>query len=277
MRTKLRQLGTAAGFLLLLAYGLRDIVAEDNSDPGPNPPILLANQASKRNIGSASICRGKVLIAEIFVDDLDSGWSSDEIQEVGRRMDAAAQFVIMQGKGFNEEISVARIEPARIRWEQAVPLDSTAHPGWTEKLIRRASGLSAVAWTQQLKEEKKVDSVLICLHVDKAALSYNLAYYTSIAEEFMAERMICFTRYPDGRATADATYAHEILHLFGAGDLYFPYDATADRMREAQVQFPNDVMLRVDYDLSQLNVGEFTAYRVGWLNSLAEKLRRFED
>ena len=115
------------------------------------------------------------------------------------------------------------------------------------------------------------------MHVDKAALSYNLAYYAHIAPEYAAERMICYSRYPDGRPTADATYAHEVLHLFGAGDLYFPYDTDSGRKREAQAQFPNDVMLRVDYDLKGLDIGEFTAYRIGWRDQLEGSLRHFED
>ena len=89
--------------------------------------------------------------------------------------------------------------------------------------------------------------------------------------------MICFSRYPDGRLTAAATYAHEILHVFGAGDLYFPYDGDGKRKAEARRLFPNDVMFRVDYKLDRLNVGPFTAYRIGWTQSLDPKLRVFED
>ena len=96
-------------------------------------------------------------------------------------------------------------------------------------------------------------------------------------DTYLAERMICFTRYPDGRTTAAATYAHEILHLFGAGDLYFPYDRVARRKEMARRAFPDDVMRRVDYDIATLSVGPFTAFRVGWLDELKPEYRVFED
>ena len=41
--------------------------------------------------------------------------------------------------------------------------------------------------------------------------------------------------------------------------------------------FPNDVMYRVDYDISRLSVGAYTAFRVGWLDNLPEAYRSFED
>ena len=88
--------------------------------------------------------------------------------------------------------------------------------------------------------------------------------------------MVCFATYPDRRLTSAATYAHEILHLFGAGDLYFPYDDTLIRKDRAPRAFPNDVMYRVDYDLHQLDVGVFTAYRVGWRSILEPKFDSLE-
>jgi hypothetical protein len=118
---------------------------------------------------------------------------------------------------------------------------------------------------------------LLCLHVHKPGLSYNLAHYDGVEDTYLAERMICFTRYPDGRPTAAATYAHEILHLFGAGDLYFPYDRASHRKEMARRYFPDDVMRRVDYDMSRLTVGPFTAFRVGWLYKLKPEYRVLED
>ena len=117
----------------------------------------------------------------------------------------------------------------------------------------------------------------MCFHVNKAALSYNLAHYDHVDDTYVAERMICFTHYPDGRPTAAATYAHEILHLFGAGDLYFPYDRDERRKELARRWFRDDVMLRVDYDMSRLTIGHFTAFRVGWLDKLKPEYEVFED
>jgi hypothetical protein len=74
-----------------------------------------------------------------------------------------------------------------------------------------------------------------------------------------------------------ASYAHEILHGFGAGELYFPYDKSDSRRRLAGKIFPWDVMYRVEYKLRGLEIGAYTAYRLGWLDTLEDEHRVFED
>ena len=72
-----------------------------------------------------------------------------------------------------------------------------------------------------------------------------------------------------------ATIAHEMLHPFGADDLYFPYDTDTARAELAKEYFPDDIMLRVDPLLSTLTIGAYTAYKVGWTDSLDPKYEVF--
>jgi hypothetical protein len=119
--------------------------------------------------------------------------------------------------------------------------------------------------------------VLLLIHVNKKATSYALSYYDNIDPTYTAERVVCFNHYADGRPSAAATYAHEILHGFGAGELYFPFDESDRRKKLGRQMFPDDVMQRVDYDISKVTVGAYTAYRVGWLETLADECKVFED
>ena len=137
--------------------------------------------------------------------------------------------------------------------------------------------MSGPALVDHLRRQYGAAQVAFCLHINRAGISYNLAFYDRVRREYAAERMVCFAEYPDGRPTATATYAHELLHLFGAGDLYFPYDQTEERKELAQRYFPSDIMLRVDYDIQQLMVGPFTAFRIGWRDTLDPMWHRLED
>lgn len=264
----------------IILFGLSVAWAEDGVRRSAQPLVvkpLQTNQASKRNHGSAGSLRGTVVIADIFLEDDGSQWSTVERREISRRMDVATAFLTNQAKVHGQSVTFTRSAPLLLSWHEPLPIDSTVHPAWTTRVIEGATGHAPGEHLAHLRKAHEADSALFALHVDKSALSYNLASYLNIAEEFSAERMICFSRYPDGRETADATYAHEILHLFGAGDLYFPYDPDGNRKRAAESKFPRDVMLRVDYDISRLNAGEFTAFRVGWRDSLEPSLRAFED
>lgn len=238
---------------------------------------MKSNQASKRDIGSANILSGRVAICHIFCFDKESYWRPGERNRVLALMQQAFTFITKHSQAHQKRVQFVERVIGPVSVERTISTDSMADPIWTEDVIQLASHSTGQDLVTRLERETQADSVIICLHVNKSALSYNLAYYDNVAKKFDAERMVCFARYPDDRETAAATHAHEILHLFGAGDLYFPYDITSDRKLQAAALFPNDVMYRVDYNIGRLNVGPFTAFRVGWTNQLDAQLRIFED
>jgi hypothetical protein len=240
-----------------------------------------ANQATKRGAGSACMLRGHVVLFELFVQDPVSEWPKDQRQEVNQRVEAAITFLQQQAKRHDRAFTIQRVSGPDARLREVIPTDPHANPDWSEKAIEAATGLNGQAVVRNLVQERltrrRTTEVAICLHVNRAGISYNLAYYDRVDPIYSAERMICFRTYPDGRATAAASYAHELLHLFGAGDLYFPYDDSNDRLQEAKESFPSDIMFRVDYDIDRLNVGPFTAFRIGWSDSLDPRWKHLED
>lgn len=257
----------------LVALGTRGLTtAEDFSSLG-----LKSNQSSKRNAGSAAVLSGTALMYQVFVADETSSWSEDEKARVRNNVKESQQFIIGESKRYDITLAFRDENVEDVLYPGVVPTDTFVDPRWTEEVLRKVNGQSGNELVAALRDMYQVDSVLICLHVNKPGLSYNLAHYDGVEATYAAERMICFTRYPDGRPTAAATYAHEILHVFGAGDLYFPYDKTNRRKEKARRMWPNDVMRRVDYDIRRLNIGAFTAFRVGWSDQLKPDYRGFED
>ena len=238
---------------------------------------MLSNQASKRDVGSARQFKGKVAIYHLFANDSQTSWSKDEKQEILSRLSQAYGFLNHQSELHGEKVNfIEQIGPT-VKLKRRLPTGTFVDPSWTEHVIRKGSTVASEELVTRLKQTHKADSAIICIHINKPALSYNLAFYENVAEEFAAERMVCFSTYPDSRPTSAATYAHEILHLFGAGDLYFPYDKDDYRKQVAKRYFPNDVMFRVDYNLYRLNIGPFTAYRIGWRDEIDGAHKMFED
>jgi len=236
-----------------------------------------SNQVSKRDTGSAKVLEGVVLVYSIFLFDDQSVWTESDKSEATDKLRRSFDFITLQSRKHGKDVTFVEDYSKDLRASFRIPTDAHVDPKWTEHAIVSATHECGEKLVHRLRSETKPDSVIICLHVNKPALSYNLAYYERVARRYSAERMVCFSHYPDGRKTSAATYAHEILHLFGAGDLYFPYDADSIRKERASRLFPNDVMYRVDYDLTQLDVGLFTAYRVGWIGRLDPTLESFQD
>lgn len=236
-----------------------------------------SNQATKRSVGSAKHLEGVVHVYHSFLSDETSSWTDFERNRVRAKLREAYDFITLQSRLHDKQVTFVDEFGPNARLDIQIPRDAHADPKWTEYAILSSSNKTGNRLVEHIKGQSKPDSVIVCLHVHKPALSYNLAYYKPVSERYRAERMVCFTAYPDGRETSSATYAHEILHLFGAGDLYFPYDKDSRRKDHAQRLFPNDVMFRVDYDMTRLNVGPFTAYRIGWTNRLDPRYSSFED
>ena len=263
----------AVGIVSSLAATER-LAAEDET---VEARFMLSNQASKRNVGSAKDFNGRISIYHIFASDSQSSWSDVEKNEILERLSQAYAFLNQQSEMHGRKITFIEQIGPDANYKKRLPTGTFVDPSWTEDVLRQSAGLSTEDLVQRLKREHRAKNAILCLHVNKPALSYNLAYYENVSPEFTAERMVCFATYPDARPTSAATYAHEILHLFGAGDLYFPYDQDDYRKQVAKRFFPNDVMFRVDYNLDRLNVGPFTAYRVGWRDELDEAHKMFED
>lgn len=238
---------------------------------------LKTNEPGKRNSGSASVLKGKVGICHLFVEDKVSSWPDKDRTAVRARVQEACDFIAIQARRYNASVNFFHDYRDGLRYEPGLPTDMFADPLWTETVMRITGAVSGSDLIEQIKKKHQVEQAMVIIHVNKRGTSYSLAYHKDLDSRYAAERSVCFASYTDGRRGAAATIAHEILHGFGAGELYFPFDPDDNRKNQAKALFPDDVMLRVSYDIRNLNVGEFTAYRVGWRERLADELRDFED
>jgi len=236
-----------------------------------------ANQSSRRNAGSAAMLDGPTVIHQVFVSDRKSSWDEKREQEIRDRASEAFEFLRQQGLKYQQRLEIAQEFGKSVTLDEDIPTDPQADSAWTERVILKSSGLGCAALIEKIKREQKMKNVLLMLHLNKAGRSYNISYYRGVPRDLMSERLICFSRFNDHDQTPAATYAHEVLHGFGAGDLYFPFDQDDDRYRRAKRLFPDDVMLRIDDQIGRLSVDEWTAYRVGWVQNLRPELRFLED
>jgi hypothetical protein len=85
-----------------------------------------------------------------------------------------------------------------------------------------------------------------------------------------AEHCVVFSEHYnyslDEQGAGAATIAHEILHLFGAEDYYTPNA----RKALANKTYPKDIMLEARDDVSKNDIGDLTAYSIGWTDVAPE-------
>ena len=68
------------------------------------------------------------------------------------------------------------------------------------------------------------------------------------------------------------TYAHELLHLFGADDLYDNF-ISPDAAEALEHFYPNAIMSVVGNDMEMFGICPYTAYLIGW-DSIPEPFDR---
>ena len=77
------------------------------------------------------------------------------------------------------------------------------------------------------------------------------------------EGIMIYDHSEDGE-TPSSGIAHEILHLFGAWDLYENYMQSKAIEELALYLFPNSIMLRISQNINELIIDPVTAWLIGW-------------
>ena len=110
------------------------------------------------------------------------------------------------------------------------------------------------------------DDVIFLTFLNKAGKSYT-RHFISTGQSSYAEHCVIFSDYLEGPnfGCRASTVAHELLHLFGAEDFYNGY-----RQILAYQVYPKDIMLWMPEDAYENEIGDFTAYTVGWTETVPE-------
>lgn len=121
-----------------------------------------------------------------------------------------------------------------------------------------------------LKNEMNVNQIAYLIVVNKEGRSYKYSYVSPESEKI--EFCVFFDdsiKYNE--STCCSTISHEVLHLFGAEDYYDPYGKMPEREKLAKEIYPNDIMLSLPNDVNDAEIGDYTAYSVGWTDVLPEE------
>jgi hypothetical protein len=115
-----------------------------------------------------------------------------------------------------------------------------------------------------LRDEYNVESVALLFFVNNYFRDdISLAINTETTKD--VEFAIVSYKYP-------SEITHSLLQLFGAVDMYKTYERTNGRkIKLAQKYFPDDIMQDpYSKSLSDMNIGPFTKYMIGWSDDLDE-------
>lgn len=210
--------------------------------------------------GSAKYLDGDTVLVSIFLDDEDAHWTSSDMELVKSNMKLACEFLKDEGKRYGKDVNLIYDIDAYPDLEYHYKTDD-AFPGSTSTTDEGAAGEAANVLLlnvnqyihtniniENIMSKYNVNSVGFLVFIDNEtdkATAYS--YYLGYDKRYYCEVSFINLRW---KKTADdvmpETYAHEILHLFGARDLYCTSEingVTKEFVDYIYDKYPKDIML----------------------------------
>ncbi len=239
----------------------------------------------KSATGSAKYLDGTSVLVTIYLDDVNSLWLESDEQLVSDNMKFACDYLAEQGKLYGKEV--------KLIYDTSVDSDLAYRLSYKDAFAGSTRGDKAEQLvysvydyiennidTQAILEKYNVNSIGYMVFIDGeadrcTAYCYQLEYRDYYYNEFCLINL----RWNGGRNVYPDTYAHEILHIFGARDLYYTdkYDGLSRPFIDYVYEnYDTDIMLGsgtnvVAYENKiTSDITDITAYYLGWLNYLYE-------
>lgn len=261
--------------------------------PGFSPKRIDYRKGMQRNVCKA--LTNDVLIYFIFVDSKHtSPWTEFDIHSTLDSLAAATQWLRQKAleNGINLRIKTDYYIGEYATINKSLPegsiRQSLTEPNlrtgikelnnWADYIAKRAGtsfniiekdGIPEVQNPRNkerviahLRDENNVESVALMFMVNNYYKEdISVALNTLGTEEI--EFAIASYKYP-------TEIVHNILHLYGAADLYkTPFRKNEKKIEQAKQLFPNDIMQNpYAKSLSDLEIGPFTKYLIGWEDKL---------
>jgi hypothetical protein len=245
--------------------------------------------------------KGKVLLYLIFVDsDETFPWTEFDIETTLDSVNNAVKWLEKQAKNSNIILNIKTdyyIGTEKTTVKRDLPKESVkisitepdlkqgihALNYWADRVVREVGESLPVINKEGLTEidkprnkERLVAYLRDYYHVESVALFFMVNNYfkkdISVPMNILTSEDVEFSivsyKY-------SSVVAHNLLHLFGAADLYeTPFRHSKKKIDFAKKEFPSEIMHDpYGKSLNQLNISEFTKYLIGWSNDLDAKYK----
>ncbi len=241
--------------------------------------------------GSAKYLDGSTVFVCIFLEDMGASWTREEKQQVEDNLEVACDFLVDEGERYNKDVhliynlSESSDLVYELYYDAYFPGSCS---GSTNEAIKEqvydmydyvVEYIHDFIPSVYLMDKYNTDSIGYLVFVDGESDTASAFSYYHNNNTYYEELAFIPLRWQDDYKVNPDTYAHEILHLFGARDLYTTKEIngiskefviyTADR-------YPEDIMLGyatdgVSWEDSiSSEISKITAYFIGWTEYIAE-------
>ncbi|MCH5318654.1 MAG: hypothetical protein J1E38_02965 [Paramuribaculum sp.] len=225
-------------------------------------------EISAQGMGSAGELKGKIYVLSIFITDRE--WPKQERERLRQKQYEAEEWIRQKAAEYGSDISFVNgnfgydkpiyIKPLPISYDspEQKPVDLTY------RLMKEIGWENPSKFPVWAKEKAGCDQALAIIYTNSYGRGYSVKYNDLYsAEKYFFEGAVLFKGYNETQSLYPASIAHEMLHLFGAIDLYEVTESDAERAGMASRAYADDIMRRIPYDIKDAKLGDLTAWLVG--------------
>ncbi|MGN0376691.1 MAG: hypothetical protein ACI4ED_03555 [Suilimivivens sp.] len=234
----------------------------------------LGNPRSSFGLGSATFLEGKNILVSLFVTTPESVWTKEEQEKTLKKLKIAAEYIEekAEGYGIDTELIYDWTSQYDLKAEATTDFLINEDTDYMDRLDEEiAYWFETKISYDKLLKEYDARGIVTCVFVNNPGISYAIVYDGTDNEQ---ESMILFTGdyYRKGQEETAAAYAHEILHVFGAHDLYEDAEFTKEVTDYVADTYPNEIMYTVSGNVGSISqtLSPITAYHLGWIEEAEE-------
>jgi hypothetical protein len=231
------------------------------------PACMLAN--GNENKGSAQTLRGKIFVYSIFVNIPRGVWTDDQTKEALDCQKKALQWLKSQANNYHVKVSFeTKVTDAPVTIDSILSFRGNGYDKWVRDIFSKTKFKTPDGFADWVKNNTDCTSSLFLVYTCKRGRSY------AVSSNFTAEGATLYFSDINSNILRPAVVAHEVLHLFGAWDLYQDY--VKDREALISLYFPKDIMLREDYYVNDCKIEKLTAWLVGLTSEYHDYYLKFK-
>lgn len=268
-------------FLLVFLFGMVLSLCKNESVLGA-AEVSPVEEWKQNPTGSAGVLEGKSVLVSIYIADSQTRWSEKDKNEASKKVMSAVRYIKKQAKKYGKDVIIVadRKKEKEICYHYQTKWKIKDSNKSQMKLYKEMKKfIEEEIDVAAIRQKYGTDSIGFLFHVNKSGLSSTMVHYIQDETKYFYECCTLFSKY-EKKPEGASTYAHEILHLFGARDLYeksLPDGILSSFVKYVEKKFPNDIMYST-YTMSgkQLKYGikneisRITAYFLGWRDKIPE-------
>ena len=226
------------------------------TEPVSNIPAKYEDNHYLRGVGDGycETMTGEMLVIFLFVSDPTDGWTEAERAEAEPALLDELRTLLAEAQSYGAELNIHYVF-------MSVSIASEFNSDWDavdwKKEAMINAGLEAGYNDQRtLERDDNVDQAPVVFLVDEPGRSFAYSYTSGSGFENVT--------------ILDKNYAalrHEMCHVFGAKDMYFPKET----QEAAKLYLPNGIM----YGDCEGDIDPLTAFTIGWTDELSDNALAF--